>query len=108
MQDNNEFTRNKKKVFLVFILVLNVLILTDPEILHKYFNHINGTMLAVINITSISVLGFLTTTIAPDLYMDREYRTTAKEHYGLGLIARAIHTLGFCIIFATAIYTFYN
>jgi len=93
--------RNKLLATLVIAWITVVgLALTDPTFVTEHDIHINGTILALINIAGFSIIGFLLSTVLPDFYMDEEYRSVNQS------TARAIHTLGLCLIFAAALNAF--
>lgn len=91
------------KAIATIVVALNlalILYLTDPAVVNSLPFVPNGTLLSIINVIGYSVLGFLITTVVPDFYMDDEYKLKEQA------TARAIHTVGLCIIYATTLYVF--
>jgi len=87
---------------IVFINVVVLLYITDPTVIDKLPFRPNATFLSLISIIGYSVLGFIITTVVPDFYMDDEYKSSEQA------TARAIHTVGLCIIYSTTLFAFLN
>lgn len=99
---------NNRPVSLLMIMlsVFALILVTDPAFIVLLPFTPYGTILSLVNITTFSFIGFVFTTLAPDLYMDKEYKNKDNDSYGQVLIARSIHTLSFSVIFATALFVF--
>jgi len=86
--------------FLIGLVAVLALVATDPNNIGRLPFEMSSTFLSLVNILGYSVIGFLVTTVVPDFYMDAEY--SSKET----ATARAIHTLGLCLIYASVVFAF--
>ena len=100
------FTMRKLKIVLMLLITTIALYITDPAVYSKLGLDLPASFISIINIAAFAIVGFFVTTMAPDIYMDREYRSRKDKDYATLMVARAIHTLGFCVIFATSLYIF--
>lgn len=106
-QTNNNKTKWVRVGILLLAAVI-MLMLTDPSIAGNLPFTIPGTVLSLVSIINFSYIGFMLTTLLPDYYMDDEYEDVDKSQHGQVKIARAIHTFGFCLIYATMVFVFIN
>ena len=93
----------KNKALATAFVALNLAIIlyfTDPAVVNSLPFVPNGTVLSIINVIGYSVLGFIITTVVPDFYMDEEYKSKDQA------TARAIHTVGLCLIYAVSLFVF--
>jgi len=89
---------------ILFFSAILVLVIVDPNNVANYSFTIPSTIVALGNIFSLSVIGFIVINVLPDSYLDNEYKNSNDTCV---MIARSIHTLSIAIVFATILFTFY-